>query len=204
MSMGSQGWNNYHPLRKYWQPLPCSLSSSISFSVHRYRFFPLRRTQAAHPTMPPPLPYLTGRLLTPIAPLGADSSSPPSARPPAASIPSDPTVERSPCVVNVARDKGYPVTNTLSGTRLATDLRDTAGSFSILTPELMADLQVNAIAEAVLFFSQLQRGLRIADRRWHAGGPQRSRQPRKAEGSRYQYDGGGAEFQPGRTVAVKF
>jgi len=102
--------------------------------------------------MPPHLPYLTERLLTPIAPLGADSLSPPSARPPAASIPSDPTVERSPFVLNVAQDKGDPATNTRSGTRLATDLRDTAGSWSILTPELMTDLQVNAIAEAVRFF----------------------------------------------------
>jgi len=43
--------------------------------------------------MAPHLPYLTELLLAPIAPLGADSSSPPSTRPPAASIPSDPTVE---------------------------------------------------------------------------------------------------------------
>jgi hypothetical protein len=97
--------------------------------------------------------YLTVLLLAPIAPLGADSSSPPSARPPAASMPSDETVELSPFVVNVTKDKGYAAFTTLSGTRLATDLRDTAGSLSILTPELMADLNVNSIAEAVLFFS---------------------------------------------------
>jgi hypothetical protein len=43
--------------------------------------------------MPPLLPYLTELLLAPIAPLGADSSPPPSARPPAASSPGDPIVE---------------------------------------------------------------------------------------------------------------
>ena len=59
MSMGSQGWNNYHPLRKYWQPLPCSLSSSISFSVHRYRFFapPKNRGRSPYYGPPPPLPH---------------------------------------------------------------------------------------------------------------------------------------------------
>lgn len=99
-SMGSQGGNNYHLFRKYWQPLPRSLHSFISFTVHRYRVFPLRRTRAAHPTMPPLHPCLTELLLAPIAPLGTVSSSQPSARPPAASIPSAPTVERSPFMVN--------------------------------------------------------------------------------------------------------
>ena len=55
--------------------------------------FPPPKNPGAHPTMPPLLPYLTELLLAPIAPLGADSSSPPSARPPAASIPSDRTAK---------------------------------------------------------------------------------------------------------------
>jgi hypothetical protein len=43
--------------------------------------------------MAPHHPCLTELLLAPIAPLGAVSSSPPNARPPAASSPSDSTVE---------------------------------------------------------------------------------------------------------------
>jgi|GEM_PF-2275766 len=97
--------------------------------------------------------YFIALLLSSIAALGAASaSSQPSDRPPAPPTPSEETVELSPFVVNVAKDKGYAATTTLSGTRLATDLRDTAGSLSIMTPELMADLNVNSIADAVLFF----------------------------------------------------
>ena len=81
--------------------------------------------------------------------LAAATPSAPPVQPPAIS---GDTIELSPFVVNVEKDKGYAVTTTLSGTRLATDLRDTAGSLSIMTPELMADLNVTSIAEAVLFF----------------------------------------------------
>jgi hypothetical protein len=101
--------------------------------------------------------------LAPNVALGADSLAlQPSARPPAASIPSDETVDLSPFVINVAKDKGYAATTTLLGTPLATDLRDTAESLSILTPELMADPNVNSIAEAVLFFPA---ATRTSDRR---------------------------------------
>ncbi len=91
--------------------------------------------------------------LAPNVALGADSlTQQPSTRPPAATIPSDETVELSAFVINIAKDKGYAATTKLSGTRLANDLRDTAGSLSIRTPELMVDLNVNSIAQAVLFF----------------------------------------------------
>ena len=103
--------------------------------------------------MKTPFPRLTLLLLAPIAALGADSSSPPPSAPPAQSpATGGDTIELSPFVVNVDKDKGYAATTTLSGTRLATDLRDTAGSLSIMTPELMADLNVNSIADAVLYF----------------------------------------------------
>ena len=92
-------------------------------------------------------------LLAPFAALGADASSPRPSSPPAQSpATGGDTVELSPFVVNVEKDKGYAAATTLSGTRLATDLRDTAGSLSIMTPDLMADLNVTSIAEAVLFF----------------------------------------------------
>jgi outer membrane receptor for monomeric catechols len=100
-----------------------------------------------------PFTRLSLLLLAPLAALAAESSSAtpraPTAQAPAAD---GDTIELSPFVVNVEKDKGYAATTTLSGTRLATDLRDTAGSLSIMTPELMADLNVNSIAEAVLFF----------------------------------------------------
>ena len=55
--------------------------------------FPPPKNPGRSPYHAPLLPYLTELLLAPIAPLGADSSSPPSVLPPAASIPSDPIVE---------------------------------------------------------------------------------------------------------------
>jgi len=87
-----------------------------------------------------PLIRLAPMLLAPIAARCADSSSPlPIASPAQSPAPGSDTIESSPFVVNVEKDKGYAATTTLSGTRLATDLRDTAGSLSIMTPELMAD-----------------------------------------------------------------
>jgi len=58
-SMGSQGGNNYHLFRKYWQPLPCSLRSFISFTVHRYRVFPPPKNPGRSPyhAPSPPLPH---------------------------------------------------------------------------------------------------------------------------------------------------
>ena len=100
-----------------------------------------------------PVPRITFLFLAPIAAMGADTSSPPLGAPQARSpATGGDAIELSPFVVNVDKDKGYAATTTLSGTRLATDLRDTAGSLSIMTPELMADLNVNSITEAVLFF----------------------------------------------------
>jgi hypothetical protein len=101
----------------------------------------------------PPLPRLSLLLFAPLAALAAESSSAtPRATPAPTPAADGDTIELSPFVVNVEKDRGYAATTTLSGTRLATDLRDTAGSLSIMTPELMADLNVTSVAEAVLFF----------------------------------------------------
>ena len=82
-----------------------------------------------------PIPRITFLFLAPIAAMGADTSSPPLSAPQSRSPSTGgDTIELSPFVVNVDKDKGYAATTTLSGTRLATDLRDTAGSLSIMTP----------------------------------------------------------------------
>lgn len=92
-SMGSQGRNTYPPPLRLWQPLPCSSGSSNSFRSTVPAFCPSEKPMPVTLPCPHHRTYLTVRLLAPIAPLGADSSSPPSVLPPAASIPSDPIVE---------------------------------------------------------------------------------------------------------------
>jgi hypothetical protein len=140
------------------------------FSVHCSRFLPLRKTHAGHPTMSPP-PHLPHR-----AAPGADRDPgcrvPCSAtqHPPATAIRSDETVELFRFMINVAKDTGYAATTTLLGTRLASGLRDTAESPPIMTPDLMADINVNSIAQAVLFFPAATRtsDRRSAVARWRA------------------------------------
>ena len=48
-------------------------------------------------------------------------------------------VELSPFTVNAERDTGYRATNTLSGTRINTSLRDIAASIQAITPEFLED-----------------------------------------------------------------
>jgi iron complex outermembrane receptor protein len=60
-------------------------------------------------------------------------------------------VELSPFVVNAAADNGYAATETLSGTRLRTDLRDVGSALAIITPQFMADLGINAPEDALLY-----------------------------------------------------
>lgn len=86
--------------------------------------------------MPPLLPYLTVRLLAPIAPLGADSSSPPSARPPAASIPSNPTVELPFFVFNVGRQQRSRQPGNAEGSRYQHD-----GGVAAFLPGCTADVK---------------------------------------------------------------
>ena len=67
--------------------------------------------------------------------------------------PSEPEeiVELSPFTVNAALDDGYAATQTMSGTRLATSLRDVASVVSPLTIEYLKDIDATDLQKAILF-----------------------------------------------------
>jgi outer membrane receptor for ferric coprogen and ferric-rhodotorulic acid len=58
-------------------------------------------------------------------------------------------VELSPFTVETDRDLGYQAENTLAGSRLNTQLRDTAGSVSVFTKEFLDDLAITDVKELV-------------------------------------------------------
>ncbi len=74
----------------------------------------------------------------------------------AATAPSSPgnkeeAVELSPFVVAELTDTGYAANNTLEGSRLNTALRDTPGSISIFTKDLLDDLAATSIEDILLY-----------------------------------------------------
>ena len=54
----------------------------------------------------------------------------------------------SPFTVNTEKDAGYAANETLSGTRMRTDLKDVSVSLSILTPQFIQDLQTDCFEDA--------------------------------------------------------
>ena len=60
-------------------------------------------------------------------------------------------VQLSPFEVNAAADQGYAATSTLAGTRLRTDLRDVAGSISVITKDFMNDIAANNLGDLLAY-----------------------------------------------------
>jgi hypothetical protein len=58
-------------------------------------------------------------------------------------------IELSPFVTSEKSVTGYAATETLSGTRMRTDLKDVSASLSILTPEFLQDLGVTSFEKAL-------------------------------------------------------
>ncbi|SUS06584.1 exported hypothetical protein [uncultured Defluviicoccus sp.] len=85
--------------------------------------------------------------------LGAQTASPSTSasRGSATSSPADETVVLSPFVVQAETDYGYQATSSLSGGRLATDLKDTAVAVSVLTRELLDDIGANDAQSALMY-----------------------------------------------------
>ena len=57
----------------------------------------------------------------------------------------------SPFQVDASTEKGYLATQTLSGTRLKTDLRDIGAALTIFTEQMMDDLAATNISDIVAF-----------------------------------------------------
>jgi hypothetical protein len=62
---------------------------------------------------------------------------------------SEPITKLSPFVLSEQAVTGYAATETLSGTRMRTDLKDVSASLSILTPEFLQDLGVTSFDKAL-------------------------------------------------------
>ncbi len=69
--------------------------------------------------------------------------------PAAPTAPKSELVELSPFTVNVSADQGYRAENTLAGSRLNTNLRDTPSSISVFTEKFLQDLGINQIEDFV-------------------------------------------------------
>jgi outer membrane receptor protein involved in Fe transport len=63
----------------------------------------------------------------------------------------DSVVVLSPFEVNEARDVGYLAQNTLAGSRLNAQLKDTAAAISVLTPEFLKDIGATNMKDIILF-----------------------------------------------------
>ena len=63
----------------------------------------------------------------------------------------DSVVVLTPFEVNSTRDVGYLAQNTLAGSRLNTELKDTAAAISVLTPEFLKDLGATSMKDIILF-----------------------------------------------------
>ena len=77
----------------------------------------------------------------------ARASSPNPTQPPT----DESIIELSPFVLSEQAVTGYAATETLSGTRMRTDLKDVSVSLSILTPEFLQDLGVTSFEKALEF-----------------------------------------------------
>jgi iron complex outermembrane receptor protein len=65
--------------------------------------------------------------------------------------PTEPVVTLSPFEVRAEDDTGYQATNTTSGSRLATSLKDTAASISPFTPEFLSDIAATNVTEMLAY-----------------------------------------------------
>ena len=64
---------------------------------------------------------------------------------------SDELVVLSPFEVSTARDVGYLAQSTLAGSRLNTELKNTAAAISVLTPEFLKDIGATNMRDVILF-----------------------------------------------------
>jgi len=63
----------------------------------------------------------------------------------------DEVVVLSPFEVSTKKDSGYLAGNTLAGSRLNTELKDTAAAISVLTPEFLKDIGATNMKDVILF-----------------------------------------------------
>ena len=75
----------------------------------------------------------------------------PAQSPPPTAAPTGDAIVLSPFQVNSGTEQGYLATQTLSGTRLKTDLKDIGSALTVFTEQLMDDLGANSIYNLMAF-----------------------------------------------------
>ena len=95
---------------------------------------------------PTPLSRLASSLLlAALVPLAAAQTAP------ASTSDSEKAIMLSPFTVTEFEDTGYVATSSLAGTRIKTDLRDLAGSISVVTKDFMADIGAKNAEEILIY-----------------------------------------------------
>jgi iron complex outermembrane receptor protein len=69
----------------------------------------------------------------------------------APAVADDEVIVLSPFEVSTKKDAGYLAGNTLAGSRLNTELKDTAAAISVLTPEFLKDIGATNMKDVILF-----------------------------------------------------
>jgi outer membrane receptor protein involved in Fe transport len=85
--------------------------------------------------------------LSAVSSLGAQTAATDPSAPPR----QDAAIVLSPFMVEAGTEKGYLATQTLSGTRLKTDLKDIGSAMTVFTEQLMGDLGANSIYDLMAF-----------------------------------------------------
>ncbi|MEY4813352.1 MAG: hypothetical protein RLZZ162_425 [Verrucomicrobiota bacterium] len=96
-----------------------------------------------------PIARLPGRALTLL--LAASTAAAVSAQTPSATSAPEQTVVLSPFQVDASAEQGYIATQTLSGTRFKTELRDLGAAITIFTEQMMDDLGATNINDVLAF-----------------------------------------------------
>ena len=99
--------------------------------------------------MKPRTPLLVSRCLATLLAANAAFGQATPSPTPTASTARDEVIELSPFTVNATADKGYRAENTLAGSRLNTNLRDTPSSVSVFTEKFLEDLGINQIEDFI-------------------------------------------------------
>jgi iron complex outermembrane receptor protein len=81
-------------------------------------------------------------------------------------------IELSPFVVSDSSDTGWVATETLAGSRLRTDYKDVANQIETLTKDLMTDLGLTNIAQAMIYSANVENMNESVG--WEGGGIQRA------------------------------
>lgn len=102
---------------------------------------------------------LLGAVLLVVASAALHAQTAPNPPTPATRSPSDAVVELAPFQVSSDKDVGYIASSSLAGSRLNSQLRDSAASISVLTAEFIADIGATSLEDALLYANNVQQNV---------------------------------------------